>query len=101
MTEKIAVLAPIPKARVARAAAVKPGLCRSVRNALFRSAAKIPIILLLRLEHCARVGLGCSPRRQHARRRSESEGDDDGSRVRRNVESRNGVQQCGYHSIGS
>src|SRR6476620_8752809 len=101
MTEKIAVLAPIPRARVARAAAVKPGLCRSVRNALFRSAAKTPIILLLGLEHYAGVGLRRSPRGQDTRRRSESEGNDNRPRIGRKVESRNAVEQCGYHSIGS
>src|SRR5580704_9656003 len=41
MTEKMAVLAPIPRANAATAAAVKPGLWRSMRKACLRSAARV------------------------------------------------------------
>src|SRR5580693_2196558 len=43
ITEKIAVLAPIPSANAITAVAVKPGLFRSIRKACLRSAASVSI----------------------------------------------------------
>ena len=39
-TEKIAVFVPIPSARAATAAIVKPGVCRNMRMECFRSLKK-------------------------------------------------------------
>src|SRR5690348_14198844 len=43
-TENMAVLAPIPSASAEMAAAVKPGLRRSIRNACFRSLMSVSMV---------------------------------------------------------
>ena len=45
ITEKMAVLAPIPSASAAMAMAVKPGLLRKTRKACRRSASRFSILI--------------------------------------------------------
>src|SRR4029077_18849166 len=59
-TEKIAVFAPIPSARVRTATTVKPGDLRSWRNASFKS------FMSFGAQSVHWVDAGSSPRRDHA-----------------------------------
>src|SRR6202022_697868 len=60
ITLKIALLAPIPRARVKMAMALKPGAFTNIRNAYFRSVSTIVSAELLRPQRLDRIDQGSS-----------------------------------------
>src|SRR6266571_4559750 len=67
ITLKIALFAPMPRARVKMAMAVKPGAFANIRSAYFRSVSMIVFADLLCAQRLDRIDQCGSTRRQQAR----------------------------------